>query len=627
MMKYYSYNRVLFLHAHTMRLIMPNFLLSSFTVVILSCSLAACGGSSSSTPEPPVIEPPITTETPPVIVPNSITPVVDNASANTSSLGNYEKYQLAVQLTAQYNNPYDQREIALNAVFTSPSNEVFNVAGFWDDNLGWTIRFTPSEVGQWTYNLSATDKNGTSDLITGDFTTTQSTDSGWIQSANMIDDAYSSRYFMHQDGSEFYGIGHGDVFSIFRTANSASRLLTRLKSADENYFIWWPFFDFSPVESNFDTYDQSNLNLIDDVLELTETADLKMVFTLWDHPQLRDSTHFWDDGRWDNNNGFSQLISATDFFTDNEAWEWQENLYRYIIARWGYSSAIAMWQTVSEIDGTNAFENTNPWHEKVNSYFVENDPYRHPTTASKAGDLNWPEGHAVMDSPQVHIYRDLLTDKDNATSPAKIVESAEIIANYTIDMWDAQAKPNWIGEFGVMNSTTNEDLNSYPELFHNALWSALAAGAAATPAEWNDFDDWGQITDSMELTLQNFSQFVEQLSLAKWNPEQLIITSANDTKVWGVAGQQGGLIWLQDVRLKGESISSIRTLQTTYPPSTLEVTGLAPGEYEITPYNTKLGTFVTPFSITCVTGTPCLIQVSSFLGDIALRIEERPSLN
>lgn len=609
---------------------MSKTLLSKFILVILSCSLAACGGSSSDTSDtlPIDVEPIIAIpETPVVVTPDNQFPIIANATANNTSLGNYNKYQLAVQLTAQYDNPYDQRDISLNAAFISPTNKLFNVAGFWDDNLGWTVRFTPSEVGAWTYNLSVNDKNGTSNVVSGNFTTTESIDSGWIQSANMINDKYSSRYFMHQDGSEFYGIGHGDVFSIFRTASSTSRLLTRLQSANENYFIWWPFFYFSPVEDNFDAYDQANIKLIDDVLELTENANLKMVFTLWDHPQLRDSTHFWDDGLWDSNNGFSQLTTATDFFTDNEAWQWQENLYRYVIARWGYSPAIAMWQTVSEIDGTNSFDNTNSWHEKINNYFVENDPYRHPTTASKAGDLNWIEGHEVMDSPQVHIYRDLLTDKDNANSPAKIIESAEVIANYTIDMWNAQAKPNWIGEFGVMNSTTNEDLNSYPELFHNALWSALAAGAAATPAEWNDFDDWGMITDSMETTLQHFAQFVEELSLAKWNPEQLTITSPDDTKVWGISGQQGGLIWLQDIRLTGESISNIRTLRTTYPALTLEVSGLESGEYNVTPYNTKQGTFLTSQLIVCTINVPCLISVDEFLSDIALKIEANPSLN
>lgn len=68
-----------------------------------------------------------------------------------------------------------------------------------------------------------------------------------------------------------------------------------------------------------------------------------------------------------------------------------------------------------------------------------------------AGDVTWPAGHAVMDSPQVHIYRDLLLDKSDAKSPAKVIHSAQVIADYTSNIWLSHEKPNWIGEFGVIN--------------------------------------------------------------------------------------------------------------------------------------------------------------------------------
>lgn len=350
------------------------------------------------------------------------------------------------------------------------------------------------------------------------------------------------------------------------------------------------------------------------------------MFTIWDHSQLRDSIHPWGEGLWDINNGFSQLTDINSFFSDDTSWRSQQNLYRYIIARWGYSSAIAMWQTVSEINGTNAFENTDVWHVKINQYFVDNDPYRHPTTASKAGDLDWPEGHAVMDSPQVHIYRDLLTDKNDPKSPAKVIESAEIIAEYTNNMWLAQEKPNWIGEFGVINDPSDESKNYYPEVFHNALWSALVAGAAMTPAEWNDFDEWEEVTQAMQATLKNFSRFVGGLSLAEWAPNILNINAPNSVNVWGIAGNKGGVIWLQDATLRGNTIDNIRTLQSFHVPLTLEVTGLSAGEYDITPYNTRSGEFLAPKVLVCNGSSICFVDVDSFNSDIAFKLEARPSL-
>jgi hypothetical protein len=43
----------------------------------------------------------------------------------------------------------------------------------------------------------------------------------------------------------------------------------------------------------------------------------------------------------------------------------------------------------------------------MNRYFQENDPYSHPTTATMSGWVDWPEGHEVMDMPQVHLYHEL----------------------------------------------------------------------------------------------------------------------------------------------------------------------------------------------------------------------------
>ena len=57
-----------------------------------------------------------------------------------------------------------------------------------------------------------------------------------------------------------------------------------------------------------------------------------------------------------------------------------------MIACWGFSRAIGLWQIVSEIEGTNGEVKKDSWHQKVNDYFVRHDPYRHPTTASMGGD-------------------------------------------------------------------------------------------------------------------------------------------------------------------------------------------------------------------------------------------------
>ena len=319
----------------------------------------------------------------------------------------------------------------------------------------------------------------------------------------------------------------------------ASPFFDEMKKSGENYVVWWPLYSNSPISSSYNDYTVASLKVMDMIVADAQKKGVFLVFTIWDHPELRDSTHAWGNGNWARN-GFSQLGNINSFFTSEEAWAWQENFYRYILARWGYSPAIAMWATVSKSTAQIPMGRPTRGIKKVNDYFVANDPYRHPTTASKSGDLDWPEGFQVMDAPQVHIY-----DFKNGDLPADAVKAADILAHWTGLMWAQADKPNWVGEFGMPGDSY------YPELFHNSIWAALGAGAAMTPAEWNSGGAWGEMTPPMLADLGRLSQFVSGLPLAKLDPAPIQL-SFSDPQVrgWGVAGKDGACSGCRIIRWK-----------------------------------------------------------------------------
>jgi hypothetical protein len=594
-------------------------LIKNLTLVLSSLLITACGDEQNT------VEPVIGSEISVVPVTNDQLPSIEQLTSNVDHLGNYEKLELSIELTAQFDNPYDQRQVSLDVLFTAPDGQEVFVTGFWDAANSWQVRFTPSQVGQWQYDVTVTDTIGKSKTLTNTFTVTESTNTGWLQQGSQVNPAYSAHYFVHHDGSPFYGLGHGDVFAVFSAATDIERLFTRMQSAKENYFVWWPQFYFSFSSTNYNNYDLSSLTLIDEVLTRTENAGLFMVFTLWDHSQLRDDSHPWSDGRWWLN-GFRHLTSANEFFTNDEAWQWQKNWYRYTIARWGYSPAIAMWQTVSEINGTNAFANTEPWHQQVNDYFVAHDPYRHPTTASKSGDISWFSGHQVMDVPQVHIYSDLLSETETnrlGEQQPLVIDSANVIAQYNQDMWQNNNKPSWIGEFGVQNKVNTSELNYYPELFHHAIWAALASGSAMTPAEWNDFDTWGTMTSQMQQHMAALATFVADMPLAQWQVEPLTVnTSIEGVRAWGMAGGTAGFVWLQDNSLAGLSIDKIRAQSKPRNNIAVSLTGLTPGYYQVMPYDTWQGEFMDTIELDCFTPSlNCTVTLPSFTHDIAFKFQ------
>ncbi len=555
--------------------------------------LAACGGEAEVTAVP---TPQPTAEK---------LPEITAVTLDRPELPRYESLEMAVALTAEFSNPIDAREVQLNAAFTAPDGTTLAVPGFWDGEAGWLLRFTPSQVGQWQYALTVQDNRGQSPAATGSFAVTPSEHHGWLLPGNQVNPDYSGHYLVHHKGTPFYGVGHCEALNILIDGfdvEDGVRLFDTMQEANENFVVWWPLYSNTPLGS-YDRYTQSNLDLIDLVVADAQSEGIFLIFTVWDHPELRDNTHAWGTGRWENN-GFKNLGSLDSFFVSDEAWAWQENFYRYIIARWGYSPAIGMWQTVSEINGTNAYDQTDAWHSKVNDYFVANDPYRHPTTASMAGDIDWAAGHLAMDAPQVHVYA-----LDDA------VKAADTIAGWTSTMFNRAEKPNWIGEFGVGGDQL------YPELFHNSIWAALAAGAAMTPAEWNSGGLWGRPTDEMYDDLQRLADFVADMPLAEWRPQALAIRSSEPTvRGWGVAGEMGGLFWVQDFSLEGQPLAEVRSADLSHANMVVEIEGLMPGSYVVRPFNTWQGTYLDDLALTCAADQPCRLTLPPFTADMAFKI-------
>ena len=552
--------------------------------------------------------------TEPIVVPTATAtvqidlPAILSVEADRNELPRYEAMEFTVEFDAEYSNPYDLREVGLEGVFTSPDGNDMSIPGFWDGDGSWKIRFTPSQEGLWTYTIAVRDSRGNSLPHLGELNVTSSELHGWIQPGHLFDPAYSGRYFVHHDGTPFYGVGHADALNILIDGFDSTegvRLFDTMKEANENYVVWWPLYTNSPVNSSYDDYSVANMKVIDMIVKDAEKEGILLIFTIWDHPQLRDDNHpSWDTGNW-SRNGFSKLSSLDEFFVSEEAWVWQENLYRYIIARWGYSPAIGLWQTVSEINGTNALDQTDPWHERVNAYFLANDPYRHPTTASGSGEVDWAAGHLAMDVSQVHLYE---WNED-------AIGAAAHTAEWTSRMWDRAEKPNWIGEFGVTGDT------HYPELFHNSIWAALASGAALTPAEWNSGGAWGRMTPEMNADISRFAQFVSDQPLAQWNPSKLEITSSDvEVRAWGLAGRDGGVLWVQDFSLEGKLIDEVRSGMPLRAGVQVNVRGLATGSYTIQPYDTWQGVYLDEIDVECAEGEACVIALPDFTSDMAFKI-------
>jgi hypothetical protein len=253
--------------------------------------------------------------------------------------------------------------------------------------------------------------------------------------------------------------------------------------------------------------------------------------------------------------------------------------------------------TVSELDGTSAGANQDAWHARINDYFVRNDPYRHPTTASLSGDQFWPEGYAVTDIPQVHLY-------DAQKDPVRMGDS---VAEWTTRLWQNQARPNVVGEFG----TTNRGIDL--PLLHNSIWGALMSGAAITPLRWSDRGGWGRMSNTLMAQLGHLGRFTAGIPFPSLHLEPADLRADGENlAAQGLSNGTFAIVWVQD-RAPGEQLRG----------GAVEIGAMQAGAYIVRPYDTWEGRELSPIDATVQAGR-LRIELPQFSRDIALKIERTP---
>ena len=227
---------------------------------------------------------------------------------------------------------------------------------------------------------------------------------------------------------------------------------------------------------------------MDELLDWCEERDMHISLNLWFHNYL--SKTIWQ-MPWSKANPYRLVAAMKDFYGSQEAWEYQEKLYRYIIARWGYSRALFLWFIVDEINGTDGWYHDRPaaekWSQKVHAYLKQNDPYGRPTTGTQSGGLKqwWPEGYEIFDIAAREIYEAQKHPmpkggKLGPDDPNPLQYSYRNYETQAKALWDGFAKPAIVGECGWdHNSYYEPGMPGYLAMYHNALWVGLANGLCA----------------------------------------------------------------------------------------------------------------------------------------------------
>lgn len=296
-------------------------------------------------------------------------------------------------------------------------NAYKNLGGGWtvtDSEYPFRIRFAPPRVGEWFCHIKVKILNQIDYISpTFQFNVVNSTKKNYLKVDN-------NKRFLKQDGESFRPLGvnypapiregyplrslkngnqlvyrpeyHGQLPTIAHYEQYL-RMMDTLAMNGANYFrmIMNPWSLDLEYEKLGDYSDRMHIaEEMDLILERAAANDMLIHWNLMIHFHFQENPFdikIWD---WTDENGGSgycyknelNLNSPIEFFTNETARAYYKERLRYIIARWGYSSDIAMFEHFSEIDqvGTkhdengNAIDNTNQYagnEEVINSWHGE----------------------------------------------------------------------------------------------------------------------------------------------------------------------------------------------------------------------------------------------------------------
>lgn len=486
---------------------------------------------------------------------NGVTPV-------QATVAKWDTYEAKLNLSATYTNPYDYGDIAVQATFTSPTGQQRTVDAFWMQDYtidpsnrylsstgtpSFRVRFTPDEIGQWSYVLSCRLQGGpptSSPAYTFTCSGTSATGKGFIRKN-------TTNYLKWDDGSQYIPIGENIAFPQQNTVADYENYLNKLEPVGVNFTrVWMANWSFGIEWTNsgglvgfsgLKQYKQDAAKALDYLLDRGHTNGYAVMLCINYHNEFMLSGAA-ENGEWDSNpyntrNG-GPCTNPQDFFTDASAKATFKNRLRYMVARYGYAGSLQSWELFNEVENVHAYAdniaNVDQWHSEMASYLKSIDPNHLVTTSyglwsNGAGTWNL----SSIDFTQTHQYK---LDPD----------LPRLLANFNQHHLASYQKPTMNGEFGLSIKGDAEVPNDPNGIgFHNTLWVTLFSGAMGSASPWwwdiwvdakNFYPHFGSLTSVRDVVDFQAGDYKKVTASASGTTQ--IDATITPEGMWGLAPQE-----------------------------------------------------------------------------------------
>lgn len=613
------------------------------------------------------------------IVPLSID-ASSSAPASVPRLGRFEK---TFRLSRFYHlRTHDPDVIEVSATFTAPSGAQTVVPAWFGTDytlrpgtgIGgaefydpvpivppapgvWHVRFSPDEVGTYTYTLRAQDKESPAQATVVSaplsFDVAPSAARGQVER-----DPRDDRFLRYADGTPYLPMGHNVAFGDGNPFNDGSHFFephfASMAEAGQNWVrVWMTDFYITAIEwstghwsgqyRGVGQYADIPAFRIEQVLDLAEEYGLEVQLVLNDHGQFSD----WVNARWSENPYSSARggpVPASDpaaFFTHPTARELFRQRLRYLVARYAAYRDILAWELFNEVQFVGS-STKNPyssaqvrsdivaWHAEMAAYLRSIDPYDHLITTS-----------SDIESSMTAIWHDPNIDLVQVHDYGSITGRSDRFRDYAVDLNVTYGKPVIIGEYGLSGepelefdpttSTLPADRVAHlaqASHLHDSMWSSAMSASGAMSWWWG-----GYIRDSTtrhrvgpefpanERHNPSLAAFFAGEDLAGMGLDASAVTPAPSVLAIGLDNGSRGYLWVRDaLHAYGSGAFPGDVAERTIAGASVDLAGFVDGTYLVDVYDT----YAVGGPIDTVVGTAAggtlAITLPGFQRDVALKI-------
>ena len=391
---------------------------------------------------------------------------VSAAPGTVPSVPQYGKFEASFTLPNQTGNPFDPAENDVQVLFTGPSRRSVATPAFWDGDR-WRVRYAPYAPG--AYRLSVR-RGGAAftpkDLTSNRFRCIPSSSPGFIRR-----DMLTAQRFVFSNGRTYYPLGMNVAWTGQKTGDYPE-IFQEMGAAHMNWArLWMTYWDGKALDWSQDKAKNPARGFFlldtarkwDTILDAAEQNGVYVQMTLQHHGQYTERVDpNWKDNPFNVKNG-GFLAQPADFFTDPEARRLTRAKYRYIAARWGYSSHLLSFELFNEVQNIeevkNRFGDVVAWHKEMAATLRSVDVNHHLITTSYTSPGE-PLAEIGLDYDQPHEY------------------TGDLVSYFA--NLKAGDKPLFTGEWGP--SDTKSDMTE--QMLHDGLWASLLAPTAGSGQFW-----------------------------------------------------------------------------------------------------------------------------------------------